>query len=207
VAGLLLLIIAGLSLTIFSLVRGRAAAREDAAGARAETAAARAELSATRAELSGEKGRHRATQEELSRTQAALGQAKRDMDAVRRELGLAEVRAKEVTGKVLVLFKKRIAQKARAGADTGISDTLVDGLLLNKGWPAIRGCYPVTGPLPQRMKIELQVQPNGRVGEVTTDAAPPARPCVEAALSSLRFPPFSGALFVRITYQLQRMKR
>lgn len=137
-----------------------------------------------------------------------LAVMQRDMDEVRRELGQREARLRDVSGKVARIFKKRIVTRGPAGPDTGISDQTVDEVLLLKGWPTVRTCFPVLGPMPEHLGVEVQVQPDGSVSEVAVSRAAGlgevATGCVAEALRGQRFPAFSGAHFIRISYEYER---
>ena len=80
---------------------------------------------------------------------------------------------------------------------------VLGGGVLQKGWPALRRCYPAAPLLPAPLKAELTVLPDGAVEKAVVDGPADARACAAAALRPLRFPRFAGSSFVRISYVLR----
>ncbi len=201
--GAFLSVIVGLLGTIGWLFHDASQARM----ARTQADTARGESEKTQQSLSGETAKekqdHGRTRAQLAETEGDLKDARKGMEEARRQIGQGEARSGVVAGRVEKIFKKRIiTSKGRgAGPDTGVNKELVDGVLLKKGWPAIRGCYPIAGPVPRTLPVEVVVQQNGEISEAGAEVDVPQKECVLGVLRGLRFPPFSGAHFVRINYR------
>lgn len=202
----------GLSLVILVLwgvliwlSRDRGRARQAEAAAWTEVGRLRQALGETQERLEqAQKGEAQARAQSAA-AEAEAGRLRDELGGALYGLGEREGRLKEIKGDVQALMKKRIMVKGRAaGEDTGISDKGVEALLLTRGWPGIRRCYPLKGPLPRRLPVQLTVLPDGRVQEASSEAAAGQRACVEEALRKTPFPRFSGAHWVKIVFVFER---
>lgn len=200
-----------LILLIEGVLLGQARRREGAAqAARAQALLLQAQAEAR---ARGEAQAHQRTAGLLREAQQQIAAQEARGQRLRRTLGEQEVRAGQVQGDLLTLFKKRITARAARSADTGITSTLVHQTLLLQAWPQLRACYPLEGPLPAQLHAVLVIQPDGAVGEVAVDPAEPTpeagslampeRPCALPVLRALRFPAFAGAHFVRVHYRFR----
>jgi hypothetical protein len=204
VIGALLGIVIVLIGTIVFLAWGRSVARRERAAADTERTTVQIHLKGATDDLERERAAHERTQAALTKAQKALVTQQAQLDQVRREIGVKESKLKEVSGRVETIFKKRIMVKGtRPGPDTKIDGKVVDNLMLTQGWPALRMCYPLTGPWPSRLRVDVWVQPDGKVSDVGHSDEGKAKDCVTQALRRLRFPSFAGAHFVRIFYVFQ----
>lgn len=198
----LLAVMAGLLGTVASLAWSRRAAQRAAAGAHRDLTTLRLHLQGATEDLERERQAHAHTRAQLAQAQQRLAAQEQQLDLVRTALGAKEARLGEVSGRVETIFKKRIATRGGGrGSSTGIHGRLVDSVLREQAWPALRRCFPLAEP-PQRLRVQLQVQADGTIGELSHDG-PEASACVEQALRSVRFPPLSGAHYVRLAYEFQ----
>lgn len=199
--------IIGLLLVMIGLAVDAARSREVRALAEVARLRESQRRAARERELSAEQAAHEGTRKALAQAQAAQQAALRDTDDARAALGRQEVRAKDLEGKTTNVFKKRIAQKAGVWVDTDVDAEQVDRVIQQKGWPALRRCYPAAPLLPAPLKMEITVLPDGAVQEATIDGPEATRACAVAALRGLRFARFVGSHFVRISYVLRARGR
>lgn len=211
--GILLAALAAVFLVLLGIIAGLQRARGRALAARRaaeqEQAQAAEQVATVRRDLDWARRQQRETAAQLARLQADLAMGRRQMEGMSRDLGLKETQVKEVTGQLEKIFKKRVPARpgARLPPSTGMGKEVVDPVMLRRGWPAIRLCYPPAGPRPHRLRAQLTVVPDGAVTEAQSDAADLHRECVLAALRRLRFPGFVGAQYVKIDYRYERRSR
>jgi hypothetical protein len=200
------LVIAVLCGGLIWLSRDRGRARQSEEAAWAEARRLKQALGEAQQKLDqAQKGEAQA-RAQAQAAEAEAGRLREELGGALYGLGEREGRLKEIRGDVQALVKKRITVRGQgvAGEDTGISDKGVEALLLTRGWPGIRRCYPLKGPLPRRLPVQLTVQPDGQVQEAGAEAAGGQRACVEEALRKVPFPRFSGAHWVKIIFVFER---